>query len=120
MANFIFYSVGHNILDLYNISVQLRLFTSNTSLASVVTDLKYELPDELVNNLRLIIVFGNTRRISNLDRDISIFTMFQIFYPGLLFLNPLSANFTKWSNTLKQLSVFDHFVGLALKWLIAP
>ena len=43
-----------------------------------------------------------------------------------LFLNPLSTNFTKWSNTLKQfvgkletscLSVFDHFVGLALKGL---
>ena len=42
------------------------------------------------------------------------------------FLNPLSANFTKWSNTLKQfvgkfptncVSVFDHFVGLALKGL---
>ena len=42
-------------------------------------------------------------------------------------LNPLSANLTKWSNTLKQfvgklptncLSVFDHFVGLALKGLI--
>ena len=41
--------------------------------------------------------------------------------------NPLSANPTKWSNTLKQfvgkkptncLSVFDHFVGLALKGLI--
>ena len=39
-------------------------------------------------------------------------------------LNPLSANFTKWLNTLKQfvgnlptncLSVFGHFVGLALK-----
>ena len=39
-------------------------------------------------------------------------------------LNPLSANPTKWSNTLKQfvvnfptsrLSVFDHFVGLAIK-----
>ena len=38
--------------------------------------------------------------------------------------NPLRANFTKWSNTLKQffgklptncLSVFDHFVGLTLK-----
>ena len=38
--------------------------------------------------------------------------------------NPLSANPTKWSNTLKQvvgrlptncLSVFDHFVGLALE-----
>ena len=42
--------------------------------------------------------------------------------------NPLSANPTKWSNTLKQfvgnwqtncLSVFDHFVILALKRLIA-
>ena len=43
-------------------------------------------------------------------------------------INPLSANPTKWSNTLKKfvcklptnyLSVFDHFVGLALKGLIA-
>ena len=51
-------------------------------------------------------------------------------------LNPLSANPTKWSNTLKQLvgkstqtirrllpanclSVFDHFVGLVLKGLTA-
>ena len=41
-------------------------------------------------------------------------------------INPLSANFTKWSNTLKQfvgklatncLSVLDRFVGLALKEL---
>ena len=41
-------------------------------------------------------------------------------------INPLSANFTKWSNTLKQfvgnlptncLRVFGHFVGLALKGL---
>ena len=40
--------------------------------------------------------------------------------------NPLSAKFIKWSNTLKQfvgklptncLSVFGHFVGLALKGL---
>ena len=45
---------------------------------------------------------------------------------GLSF-NSLSANPTKWSNTLKQfvgklptncLSVFDHFVNLALKGLI--
>ena len=39
-------------------------------------------------------------------------------------INPFSANLTKWSNTLKQfvsncLSVFDHFVGLALKGLIS-
>ena len=41
-------------------------------------------------------------------------------------INPLRVNHTKWSNTLKQfvgklpancLSVFDHFVGLALKGL---
>ena len=41
-------------------------------------------------------------------------------------LNPLSVKITKWSNTLKQfvgnlpkncLSVFDHFVGLALTGL---
>ena len=47
-------------------------------------------------------------------------------YIYLYILNPLSANFTKWSNTLKQfvgklpsncLSAFDHFVGLALKGL---
>ena len=43
-----------------------------------------------------------------------------------MLFNPLNANFTKWSNTLKQfvgklptncLSVFDHFVGLAFKGL---
>ena len=44
----------------------------------------------------------------------------------LVGVNPLSANPTKWSNTLKHfvgklqtncLSVFDNFVGLALKGL---
>ena len=42
-------------------------------------------------------------------------------YPLSLFLNSLSTNFTKWSNTLKQFvvsSVFDHFVGLALNGLM--
>ena len=49
-------------------------------------------------------------------------------YNGLCHqVNPLSTNSTKWSNTLKQfvgnlltncLSVFDHFVGLALKGLM--
>ena len=46
-----------------------------------------------------------------------------------LLFNPLSANPTKWSNTLKQfvgklqtncLSVFDHFVGLVHKGLMDP
>ena len=44
-----------------------------------------------------------------------------------LLINPLNANPEKWSNTLKQivgnlpticLSVFDHFMNLALKGLI--
>ena len=44
----------------------------------------------------------------------------------IISINPLSANPTKWSNTLQQfvgnlptncLSVFDYFVGLALKGL---
>ena len=46
---------------------------------------------------------------------------------GIADFNPLNANHTKWSNTLKQfvrnlptncLSVYDHFVKLALKVLI--
>ena len=40
----------------------------------------------------------------------------------MLCFNPLSVNPTKWPNTLREffgssLSVFDHFVGLALKRL---
>ena len=50
--------------------------------------------------------------------------IFKTLFLQLNSLNPLSANPTKWSNTLKQfvgnlptncLSVFDHFVILALK-----
>ena len=45
-----------------------------------------------------------------------------------IYINRLSVNFTEWSNTLKQFvgklltnrfSVFDHFVGLALKGLMS-
>ena len=48
-------------------------------------------------------------------------------FMNLKVINPLSANPTKWSNTLRQFvgrlltncfSVFDHFVGLALNGLI--
>ena len=50
----------------------------------------------------------------------------RILFKTSYFINPLSANITKWSNTLKQfignlltncLSVFDHFVIVALKGL---
>ena len=48
--------------------------------------------------------------------------------PGVKRVNPVNANHTKWSNTLKQfvgklpancLSVFDHFVKLGFKGLIS-
>ena len=51
---------------------------------------------------------------------------FHSLLSNLLLINPLSANPTKWANTIKQfvgklpticLSVSDHFVGLALKGL---
>ena len=54
------------------------------------------------------------------------YTVKFVFLLVIHVLNSLSANFTKWSNTLKQfvtklptncLSVFDHFVRLALKGL---
>ena len=32
-------------------------------------------------------------------------------------INPFSANPTKWSNTIKQFVVFEHFVILTLKGL---
>ena len=60
-------------------------------------------------------------------RDWSILIKFQtLTCEGFILVNPLSANPTKWSNTLKQLvgssstnylSVFDHFVELTLNVL---
>ena len=60
--------------------------------------------------------------------NLLLFILITVFwcFLGEFKFNPFSANFTKWSNTLKQfvgnlrtnyLSVFDHFVGLALKGL---
>ena len=52
-----------------------------------------------------------------------------VVYFSFVLSFPLSANPTKWSNTLKQfvrnlptncLSVFDHFMNLALKGLKSP
>ena len=51
--------------------------------------------------------------------------MFVADYNKNLSVNPLNANPTKWSNTIKQfvgyyLSVFIQFVGFALKGLTTP
>ena len=61
---------------------------------------------------------------SLISNKIWVWVNFHVAFSPII--NPLSANFTKWSNTLKQfvgklptccLSVFDHFVGLAIKGL---
>ena len=49
---------GHNILELYNISIQTRLTTSKTKRDIQYSKLVYELPHELPNDLRLGIL-GN-------------------------------------------------------------
>ena len=65
-------------------------------------------------------MFRHTKNlVGNVAKVLSVCDHF-----GTLCFNPLSANPTKWSNTLKQFignlptncfSVFDHFAGLALK-----
>ena len=63
-----------------------------------------------------------------LDLQVCVFFCLLCFIFSILGINddPLSGNPTKWSNTLKQIvdnflmncfSLFDHFVGLALKGL---
>ena len=99
-----------------------------------------------INQIKVIILFSEKDYLARfppaLDNSASlmqvftslsfhiIFCVFTIeyvnFYQDCSF-NPLSDNPKKWSNTLKQLigslpanylSVFDHFVGLALKVLM--
>ena len=67
----------------------------------------------------------------NLNRLLCCFQWYHQFFVitykiAIHLINPVSANMIKWSNTLKQLvgklptnclSVFEHFVGLALKGL---
>ena len=66
--------------------------------------------------------------ISSVYRFISVFVKQSVMDLSTEMLNPLSANPTKWSNTLKQsvgkyptncMSVFNNFVGLELKGLKA-
>ena len=79
-------------------------------------------PKNFVGTLILIHLWS-LRLTSNKSYEQSQLLRYLFLYK----FNPLSANFTKWSNPLKQffhksptncLDVFDHFVGLALKGLI--
>ena len=69
---------------------------------------------------------ANIRRYNEVN-SVSTYNKIRIHWRCSGAFNPLSANFTKWSNTLKQfvgnlptnyLSVIGHFVGLTLKGLI--
>ena len=71
-----------------------------------------------------IVCFPISCTLNSMEK--SAIKSFRLNYKCDCSINPLSANFTKWSNTLKQLvgnlpnnclSVFDHFVGLVLKGL---
>ena len=44
---------GHNILELFNVSVQVRFATSKTNLVSSMTNLVTYLPNELPNDVTL-------------------------------------------------------------------
>ena len=70
-----------------------------------------------------------TRAITNICRCTELTDTLNIWGKKfiMIIINTLSTNFTKWSETLKQfignlptncLSVFDYFVGLALKGII--
>ena len=78
---------------------------------SLITAVKETYVQEEVNSMNFFLVI-----MSDIQHHVII----------NVFSNPLSGNFTKWSNTLKQfvgnlptniLGVFDHFVGSALKGL---
>ena len=73
-------------------------------------------------------IFGKNVTYDDIKSDskTKLYTLFRQYIFLKYILNPLSANPTKWSNTLKQfvanlptdcLSVFDHFMNLALKRL---
>ena len=68
------------------------------------------------NFLKVTLLYGCFSRFLNCTNGTKLRKAYCI-------VNPLSANPIRCSNTLKQfvltycLSVFDHFVGLVLKWL---
>ena len=67
-----------------------------------------------------------TNKAQKLDEKNGVTCLFILFAPTVMVINPLSAKLTKWPNTLEKfvgnlptncLSVFGHFLGLALKGL---
>ena len=64
------YNPGHNILELYNILVEIRFTTSKTKLDIQYSKLDKELPYELSNDLRLR-KLGSIQKISNLGGHIA-------------------------------------------------
>ena len=70
----------------------------------------------------LLEAFGHSFRVEKIETVYRCISKLES-----ILINPLSGNFARWSNTLKQfvgnlptncLSLFDHFTGLALKGLM--
>ena len=53
------YNPGLNTLELYNVLIQMQFTTSKGNLISSIANLIYELPHELLNDLRLRRILGN-------------------------------------------------------------
>ena len=81
----------------------------------VVVVVSFRVMDESKNKVQLRQTTGPyEKEIGFIGKWISN-TLGKVIFARLILINPLSANPTKWSNTLKQLiclSVFDHFVGV--------
>ena len=101
------------------------MFDEMNSRAQVQLIVMQNQPDK---NLKWVLVYQDHLKI--LHKKLIIDYLTYLAYLHIQFnvrwFNPLSAKLIKWSNTLKQfvgklptncLSVFDHFLGLALKGL---
>ena len=116
----------------YNYIGQL-LVQCSTSVSCTVRNVKNGWgPDMILNYFKIKFHFDTTWKFARKPQFFYCFREGWKWNIGLKWVkissvNPLSANSTKWSNTFKQfigklraicLSVFNHFVGLALKALI--
>ena len=118
----------------YNISVNFQSFISNDSFNTTNNmqdkseEIKYKcaccMLYQKIKNL-VLLIFRAMQIMLKITSE--LFSCFFKTYFLNIFLNALSANPTKWSNTLKQfagnlttncLSVFDEFAGLARNGLI--
>ena len=126
------FTIFQNNLSLTKEGFSLFKNFSNSILKSLLQYLFFFFFLFFVCSQRLVRSFYETNIFHYVDLLVMAFRIdlrhiWGMISPRRFFFNPLSAIITKWSNTLKQfvgklatncLSVFDHFVGFALKGLM--